>query len=84
MPAQCKVAFGFALLRATQNGIELVNGFARHERAQKRDRSPNHRKIDVKVRVPPSVGTPDAEIEMVGVAGLTTVEFEDATAPRGL
>jgi hypothetical protein len=40
--------------------------------------------IDVKVRVPPSVGTPDAEIEMVGVAGLTTVEFEDATAPRGL
>ena len=39
---------------------------------------------EVKVSVPPRAGVPDAEIVIVGVAGLTTVELEEATAPTGL
>jgi len=38
----------------------------------------------VKVRVPPNVGTPDADMVIVGGVEPTTVEFEDATAPSGL
>lgn len=39
---------------------------------------------EVKVRVPPRVGVPDAEIVIAGVDALTSVEFEEATGPSGL
>lgn len=39
---------------------------------------------EVKVRVPPKVGVPEAEIVIDGVAGLTSVEFEEATGATGL
>lgn len=40
--------------------------------------------IAVNVSVPPKVGVPEAETAIFGVARLTTVEFDDATAPTGL
>ena len=40
--------------------------------------------IAVNVSVPPKVGDPEAETVIEGAALLTTVEFDDATAPTGL
>lgn len=39
--------------------------------------------VAVTVSVPPKVGDPEAETEMVDVARLTTVEPDDATAATG-
>ena len=46
---QREIAFGLALLGAAQHGVELIDGFARHEGAQQRDRGADHRQIHVKI-----------------------------------
>ena len=51
MAPQRKIALGLTLFGAAQHGVQLVDGLARHERAQQRDRGTDHRQIDLKVRV---------------------------------
>ena len=46
---QGEVALRLALLGAAEHGIEFIDGLARHEGAQQRDRGANHRQIHVKV-----------------------------------
>ena len=48
--AQREVAFGLALLGATEHGVQLVHGLVRHERAQQGDGGADHRQVDVIVR----------------------------------
>ena len=50
MPLQGEVALGLALLGAAQHRVQFVDGLARHERPQQRDRRAHHRQIDVEVR----------------------------------
>jgi hypothetical protein len=45
-----EIALGLALLGAPQHGVQLVDGLARHERAQQGDGRADHRQIDVKIR----------------------------------
>ena len=49
MALQREIALGLALLGAAEHGVQLIDGLARHERAQQRDRGADHRQIDVKV-----------------------------------
>ena len=51
MAPQREVALGLALLGATEHGVEFVDRLVRHERAQQRDRRPDHRQVDVEVGV---------------------------------
>jgi len=50
VPLQCKVTLGLALFGAPQHRVQLVDGLARHERAQQRDGGADHRQIHVEVR----------------------------------
>ena len=49
VPLQREVALGLALLGAAEHGVELIDGFARHEGTQQRDRGADHGQIHVKI-----------------------------------
>jgi hypothetical protein len=49
MTEQAAVALGLALLRTAKDGIELVDGLARHDRAQPAHHRLDHRQVGVKV-----------------------------------